>query len=145
MTRDRLLIPALDRGAPARTRPLPLPYSCSLRTRHPQASFPYVPPSSSQMSAVRLLPHLSKFRPSLSRSVPNALHLFSALHAGEHLAQVAVVVIEADGLESKLVLQDLKDVRGDERGELRPEVDVLDAEVQHGQQDGHGLCRNHSR
>lgn len=51
-----------------------------------------------------------------------------------------VVVVEADGLEAVVVLQHLEHVGRDERGQLRAQVDVLDAEVQHGQEDGHGCC-----
>ena len=55
------------------------------------------------------------------------------------------MVVEAHRLEPIRVLQHLEDVGRDERGQLRPQVDVLDAEVEHGQEDGHGLCGNIDR
>ena len=48
------------------------------------------------------------------------------------------MVVEADGLELVRVLKDFQNVGRDERGQLRPQVNVLDAEVEHGEEDGDG-------
>lgn len=48
------------------------------------------------------------------------------------------MVVEADGLEAECVLEHFEDVGRDERGQLRAQVDVLDAEVEHRQEDGDG-------
>lgn len=49
-----------------------------------------------------------------------------------------VVVVEADRLEAECVLEHFEHVGRDERGQLRAQVDVLDAEVEHGEEDGDG-------